>query len=352
MGYVTDSIQFRTESVTPLSHFASVFNHVRDVILSTGMEQVSLGDWPDQVGDVVTGVASDNDVSLDDITAERGYNQVGSWVFKHPSIDMYVRMEFGLLADYISPHTVRLPRFLFTCGQAINIGESEFSGSYVHTTPMRDWYTGNSSTPTANAWGVSRHPADMFILRSYCGPSGFWIYADGGIIPTSSTSLSNPLSKMSLLCAVFLMSNDPAYRVSLDSVKQTGSASSTGPGTGVRPLGSTAVGAIPHTYYSGTWREQLPGSLGLLDAPHILSTDKGIRVAQCQLYGAGAPIPLPLAMVQASFEEVPFRLDLDGSGERTWLPVPAYQAAQFFVDVAPPANYQNHCIYALPASDD
>lgn len=353
MGYVTDSIQFRTGNNTPLSHFASLFNHVRDVILSTGMEQVSLEDWPDQMGDVITGPQTgNNDVSLDyGLTLSVGYNRVGSWVFKHPEMDMYINMEVGLIGANASPLTARLARFLFTCGQELDIGNSGFIGSTVQSDPMQVWYTGSTTSAVSSAFGLERHPADIYILRAYCGPSGFWIYADGGALPTSAP-MQNPLPKLSMLCAAFLVPNDPSYRVSLGPALQFLNVAGSSSGIGIRPLGTTAVGVIPSTYFAGTWREQIPGGLGVLDASHILSTDKGIRVAQAQIYGAGAPVPLPLAMVQASFEEVPFRLDLDGSGERTWVPVPAYQAVQFVMDAAPPANLQYHCIYALPASDD
>lgn len=354
MGYVTDSIQFRTGYETPLSHFASVFNYVRDVILATGMEQVSLEDWPDQMGDVITGVATGNDVSLDDLDISAGYNRVGSWVFKHPELDMYVNMEVGLIAQTVVPHIVRLPRFLFTCGQELDIGNSGFIGSTVQSIPVRVWYASTNVSNNATAYSLERHPANDYILRAYCGSAGFWIYADGGTFP-STTGLTHALPglpRLSMLCATFLVTSGSSYRVSLGSVNQVVGSSGTLAGIGIGSIGPDVVGVVPSTYFAGTWREQIPGGLGTLDAPQILSTDKGIRVAQCQLYGAGAPIPLPLAMVQASFEEVPFRLDLDGSGERTWIPVPAYQAVQFFVDAAPPANLQNHCIYALPASDD
>lgn len=348
MAFVTDTIQFLSGPSTAPSLFATNANKVRDLILASGMVQVSQSDWPGQMGDVVTGTATGQDVSLDDITFTSGNNVVGFWVFKHPTLALYTKLTYSLLSQNQTTPVPNVPRFYFEHGHDINVGAGEFFGSVVVNPGLRTWHV---SRLTDSAY----FPAATFSMYAYCGESGFWIYSDGGVIPydNSGSNYMRPHPKyLSLLAAVALCStDDPARWISV-AQPITGAGSTIGCQINYDP--SRPLGSATFANRSGVWVNGLPGDFGDLVNPNNPMTDIGMRVAQAHLYGAGAPLALPLGMIQATVTEgTIIRLDLDGSGERDFLPATALHPVRYRGEDVPLEQFPTgHAFYLLPASDN
>lgn len=357
MGYVTDSIQFRTAFTTPLEVFATGFNKIRDNIVASGMQQVSLEDWPDQVGSFVTGTASGNDYSLDDLVPTKGWNALPVWVFKHPTLKMYVKVEPVLIAGYYD-NIIRIPSCIFYASDSIDPGQSKFSGSEFGFIMPAAIATSSTGTYNSAIWSTSSYPTNTYLLRTYCGDSGFWITSNGGqrwVESNSSDLAAYVYPEMPLIAFALLVDDSKTSWAMLSTPNHSVVTNNNAPAAG--PMITAQLYEVSHgvrlaVFLEDTWRAVSPGDLGTLDCPTALTTDRGVRVAQAQIYGAGKPKPLPLGIVQATLPDTVIRLDLDGSGERDWMPSPYLQHVILTSNAPAPLFHTQHCIYALPVSDD
>lgn len=282
MATIQSNIRMRDGAGNSAESLVETFNTMHNLIIQSGMVQVSDSDFLGQAKTFST--ASGNGLTqVVKNTTSGTETKVGYKVYKHPTLSLYFRIWF---VDFNQSQQANssFARFKYQLSTALDgIGgfvpaktSKEFFTNEVYTT------TSTSSSLTIN---LSYYPATYEKVTVSCGNDHFWIGRDGGIdTDQGSVSYYKLPYKIDINSfGIFASAQDPTV-FCLVYAQETGTTLS-----GSKPVGTTTTTESMSACLrymlcnNGAWSLLDNGAAGQLDHPRVTNTVDGVRVAQAKL---------------------------------------------------------------------
>lgn len=279
MASIQGSLRMRDGAGNTLSNLIETFNTMHDMIIQSGMIQVSDSDFTGQsklysadIGPGLTQVVK-NAVSTSEI--DNGYK-----VYKHPKLSLYFKISFIDFNQGTSTSS-SFAVFRYQFATELNgAGEFNTAKSSIDFKPV-DMYKATSSS---YMFLTSTFPATYEKTTVSCGDDHFWISRDKGIEATNASSsyYSLPERMDYISVGVFASDKDPSilclvqpqYTYNISGSKFTGATTTNQ---------SDQASLRYMLCNKGTWSILDSGAAGQLDNPRVSNTIDGVRVAQAKL---------------------------------------------------------------------
>lgn len=280
MGTVTANVRVRDGAGNSAACLVETFNAWHNMIVQSGMIQLSESDYSGQAG-----VFSENAGSgLTQVVkhTERGVDKkVGYKVYKHPTLSLYFKIWF-IDFNQTLPESSSFARFKCQFSTSLN-----GSGGFVATKTSNEFYPtdifSTNSTSSSYTINLQYFPAVFEKMTVSCGPDHFWIARDSGIETFQHSSYYTlPLRIDIYSVGVFTSLQDPdvlclAYQQDASTLS---SSRPVGPGSS----GESRYSCLRYMLCNkGDWSLLDNGAAGQLDHPRVTNTVDGVRVAQAKL---------------------------------------------------------------------
>lgn len=279
MATVQGDLRMREGAANTLSNLIETFNTMHDMIIQSGMVQVSDSDFTGQsklysadigsgLTQVVKNIANTSEV-------DNGYK-----VYKHPKLSLYFKISF-IDFNQSSASASSFAAFRYQFATELNgAGGFNTAKSSINFKPI-DIYQSTSNSYTVM---TSTFPTTYEKTTVSCGDDHFWISRDKGIEGTFSVSsyYSTPERMDYISVGIFTSDKDPSilclvrpqYAYNIANYKLTGSTATNE---------SEQASLRYMLCNNGAWSILDSGAAGQLDNPRVTSTIDGVRVAQGKL---------------------------------------------------------------------
>lgn len=279
MATIQGSLRMRDSSTNSVGNLVATFNAMHDMIIQSGMIQVSDSDFTGQskLYSENTGAGLTQVIKNGSSTSEtnNGYK-----VYKHPTLSLYFKIsfiDFNQSTASASSFAVFQYQFATELNGAGGFSPNKSSISFrpidIHQA------TSNSYTLTTNVF-----PSTYEKTTVSCGDDHFWISRDKGIEGTVSNSsyYSLPERMDYISVGVFTSDKDPTilclvrpqYTYTVSNYKLTGASTTN----------ESEQASLRYMLCNkGAWSILDNGAAGQLDNPRVTSTIDGVRVAQGKL---------------------------------------------------------------------
>jgi len=279
MATVQGDLRMRDSAGNTLSNLIEVFNTMHDMIIQSGMVQVSDSDFTGQsklysadTGSGLTQVIK-NTVSTSEI--DNGYK-----VYKHPVLSLYFKISF-IDFNQATASTASFAAFRYQFATELNgAGGFNAAKSSIDFKPL-DIY---QSTSNAYVITTSTFPATYEKTTVSCGDDHFWISRDKGVEGTFSASSNYSLAERMDYISVGIFTSDkdpsilclvrPQYAYNVANNKFTGA-------TTTNESGQASLRYM--LCNKGAWSILDSGAAGQIDNPRVSNTIDGVRVVQAKL---------------------------------------------------------------------
>lgn len=280
MATVQGSLRMRSGAGNTLSNLIETFNTMHDMIIQSGMVQVSDSDFAGQsklysadTGPGLTQVVKNTSSNSD---TDNGYK-----VYKHPKLSLYFKISFiDFNQSTASASSFAVFKYQFAT-ELNGAGEFNTAKSSINFVPfsIQQSSSGKSYTVTTNTF-----PATFEKTTVSCGDDYFWISRDKGIEGLVSNNSYYSLAERADYISVGIFASDkdpsilclvrPQYAYSVTDNKMTGA----------RAANESEQASLRYMLCNnGAWSILDNGAAGQLDNPRVTSTIDGVRVAQGKL---------------------------------------------------------------------
>lgn len=280
MSTVTANVRVRDGSGNSAACLVETFNAWHNMVIQSGMVQVSASDFAGQAGTFSeTSGAGLTQVVKNTVSGTE--TKVGYKVYKHPTLSLYFRMWF---VDFNQSSATSSSFARFKCQFSTSLNGS---GGFVAAKTSNEFYPtdiySTSSTSSSYTINLQYFPAVFEKMTVSCGPDHFWIARDSGIETYAQSSYYTlPLRIDIYSVGVFTSLQDPdvlclAYQQDASTLSSS------------RPVGFSATGEAQYSCLrymlcnKGVWTILDAGAAGQLDHPRVTNTVDGVRVAQAKL---------------------------------------------------------------------
>ena len=279
MATVQGDLRMREGAGNTLSNLIETFNTMHNMIIQSGMVQVSDSDFTGQsklysadtgpgLTQVVKNVFSTSEV-------DNGYK-----VYKHPVLSLYFKISF-IDFNQSAASVSSFAAFRYQFATELNgAGGFNTAKSSINFMPL-DIYQSTSGSYTLT---VASFPTTYEKTTVSCGDDHFWISRDKGIEGTVSNGSYYSLAERVDYISVGIFASDkdpsilclvrPQYAYNVTNYKITGATA------------SSESGQASLRYMlcnKGAWSILDNGAAGQLDNPRVTNTIDGVRVAQAKL---------------------------------------------------------------------
>lgn len=280
MSTVTNNVRVRDDAGNSAACLVETFNAWHNMIIQSGMVQVSESDYSGQAGVFSEGAGP----GLTQVVknAESGTDaKVGYKVYKHPTLSLYFKIWF---IDFNQTQATLSSFARFKCQFSTSLNGS---GGFVAAKTSNEFYPTDiyCSTSTASSGRIDFRyfPATFENMTVSCGPDHFWIARDSGMETTFiATYHTLPLRIDIYSVGIFTSLQDPdvlclAYQQDASTLSDS------------KPAGPSAAGGSQYSCLrymlcnKGAWTILDAGAAGQLDHPRVTNTVDGVRVAQAKL---------------------------------------------------------------------
>ena len=279
MASIQGNLRMREGEGNTLSNLIETFNTMHNMIVQSGMVQVSDSDFTGQsklysadtgtgLTQVVKNIANTSEVN-------NGYK-----VYKHPVLSLYFKIsfiDFNQSTAAASSFAAFKYQFATELNGAGGFNAAKTSIDFMPLDIIK-------STSGASTITVASFPTTYEKTTVSCGDDYFWISRDKGIEGTFNTSSYYSLAERVDYISVGIFASDkdpsilclvrPQYAYEVLNYKLIGAAA------------ATASGQASLRYMlcnNGAWSILDNGAAGQLDNPRVTNTIDGVRVAQGKL---------------------------------------------------------------------
>jgi hypothetical protein len=273
MGVAIGTIRIRGSAANTAAALCGTFNALDALILETGMLPVSEDDVSGQSGTFVTGTPEAGETLVTKSTTV-GDVLCGTKVYKHPTLDVYLRVNF-----YDSGNaSYRFAKVGYVVGTQVAGGDLLLSKRTGAIWPLDT--SGDAYSSVTAAWSTTVFPATYTPIKLSCGADHFWI-GDAGVALSNpaATVVQRPFSSPSFGLGIFAALSDPGKLLVTVAGELTNAT------TGISSPTGLATGPVAQRYwaYDGVWTARAPGAAGALMDAAYPSADAGVRVASAKL---------------------------------------------------------------------
>jgi hypothetical protein len=306
VGTVTNSIRIRDSATNSTAALCETFNTLDALILATGMLRVSDADVAGQSGTFVTGTPGDGETQIT-LSTTTGETLCGTKVYKHPSLDVYLRVSFY---DVGYTTAARFAKVYYYVGTGVADGDlvpSKLSGQ------IEPFDTNNVAYSSVVAsWSTTVIPATYTPIKASCGVDHFWIGDAGAVLfNPAAAGAQRPFSSPHFGLGLFTSLSDPS-KLLITAAGELATAAA-----GVSSPTNLATGPVAQRYwsYDGAWVTRTPGAAGALADAAYPSVDAGVRVAPAKLVLGGEMCTFNFGFIAASTVSDLQELTVDLVGE-------------------------------------
>lgn len=279
MATVQGSLRMRQGAGNTLSNLIETFNTMHDMIIQSGMVQVSDSDFTGQSklysADIGTGLTQVEKNTVSTTEVNNGYK-----VYKHPKLSLYFRISF-IDFNQGTYNGSSFAAFAYQFATELNgVGGFNAAKSSINFKPVDIYKSSSSSYMLTTPY----FPATFENTTVSCGDDHFWISRDKGIeaLNTSSSYHSLPERLDYISVGVFTSDKDPSV-LCLVRPQNSNNAMSNRL-TGINVGTESAQASLRYMLYNnGAWSILDSGAAGQLDNPRVTNTIDGVRVAQGKL---------------------------------------------------------------------
>lgn len=285
MSSIQKSISVRDADFTSIASLVSFFNEMSDSITQSGMIQVADDEYAGQ-----SKIFSDVDgVGFTKVTRVNvlGANILGYKVYKHPTLKLYVRVNF---IDFIArPSLAAFATLTYQFSTKLLSGSFDSTKSSLVITPVTLKQTGSSEGATLS--GVLPTLPKTIVVS--CGPNYFWISRESGIkVRRNQAGAGNfPVVSVDPL-SIGIFSSEKNNDIFCVVIPQPVNASQQNDiGVVGMSTSDTSANSLMGIRYmvcaNDAWSIRENCAAGFLLDPSITSNLSGIRVAQAELIVQG-----------------------------------------------------------------
>lgn len=279
MASIQGDLRMREGAGNTLSNLIETFNTMHNMIVQSGMVQVSDSDFTGQSKlystDIGTGLTQVIKNTANTSETDNGYK-----VYKHPTLSLYFKISFiDFNQGTASSSSFAVFKYQFAT-ELNGAGGFNTAKSSINFMPL-DIYQSTSSSYTLN---TTVFPTTFEKTTVSCGDDHFWISRDKGIEGLVSNNSYYSLAERADYISVGIFASDkdpsilclvrPQYAYNVMNYKITGAD-------------TTAESGQASLRYmlcnKGAWSILDNGAAGQLDNPRVTSTIDGVRVAQGKL---------------------------------------------------------------------
>ena len=279
MATVQGNLRMRQGAGNTLSNLIETFNTMHDMIIQSGMVQVSDSDFTGQSklysADIGTGLTQVEKNVFSTSEIDNGYK-----VYKHPKLSLYFKISFiDFNQGTAAASSFAAFRYQFAT-ELDGAGGFNAAKSSIDFKPF-DMYKATSSS---YMFTTSTFPTTYEKTTVSCGDDHFWISRDKGVEAnnTSGSYYSLPERMDYISVGVFTSDKDPSilclvrpqYAYNISGSKITGA-------TTTNEDGQASLRYM--LCNKGAWSILDNGAAGQLDNPRVTNTIDGVRVAQGKL---------------------------------------------------------------------
>lgn len=302
MGRYTTTVSFKDDTLVSAERAAEAFNRVAEALLGAGMEQVDDLDYAGQAGLFVDGTPGTGETQVV-IGSTTGRIPAGFKVFKHPTLDLYLKVNFNI-NNYSGSRAF--------ADISYNIGTSIDSGELDDPSDEITYVTGGNTNSTVSAATTDYVSLVVDVTDNAClilSGSNVRVYGN----PVSNSYVTNADGKTSNL-ALYIQSYENSIIAIYHPIFEDSN-----PILIRDDYLSPYPSARLMSKGSSNWKVRIPGSLcGLADVPSIIS-DAGTRVGRARIVIDEKVVDINIALINTSLVDDGDVVTLDiGEGEQTY----------------------------------
>lgn len=272
MGNYTGTVRLRESMPNTAAALVETFNAIDSAIVGCGMIRVSGSDFTGQSGTFVTTSPGSGETQVTLGTTSE-HTLVGYKVYKHPTLSIYLRVEFfdnGYVTTTSRSSSVRY-----------SIGTALTGGGFVTLATQTDIRPQSKFISNGNTCPLTVETANYANLYASCGADHFWIYSRPTIaFSTIIGRASYPHGISSHGIGVFTAAENTAELLVVAPAEiDTADLLYYGLDIAITPFNA----ASRYWTYDGTlWLAGKAGSAGYLLDPYTTSNADGVRIGRAE----------------------------------------------------------------------
>ncbi len=298
MGLVNSNIRLRDSKANTAAALAETFNTLHGLIVASGMTQVSSTDVTGQAGRFVTTApqAGETQVLHDLSTGTTGARLIGYKVYKHPVLQLYIKVNFidyAVTVSATASSQIGYAKITYQLATKLLNGALDASTSSPVLTPMSaDFATGQGD--------VTYFVADYKPINVFCNDKSFWIGKISSVVYTrDANGYANLVNGVNEVGIGVLSSTTDALKLCVILPQSIKTISSTVYGDDII-VSNSPMGVRYFVFNNNTFETRQPCSAGhLIDVGNI-SNANGVRVAKSKLIIGGIEHYFDFGFVNAS----------------------------------------------------
>lgn len=266
MGTFVGTISQRSSEANSIARLVEFSNKITEAFLGCGMVKVPDADFPGQAGTFVVDPAGPGQTQITALASTTGQTVIGYNLFKHPTLSIYVRVEYIDLGFATTTSRAAFIRLVVATGLSEGTLQNPSSTLYPH------------NIFNISSVSLTTLPATYTQLLASCGPDHFWICGKPVLSLVNSNGYATyPYSISSLAFGVFSSDLDgTVVSVILPSPLTTSGSSIFG-----QSLSSGNYAAARYLVTNGSaWTTTQNAALGFLLDPTVQTFSGGVRIGR------------------------------------------------------------------------
>lgn len=266
MGTFVGTISQRSSTPNSIARLVEFSNRITEAFLGCGMVKVPDADFPGQAGTFVVDPAGPGQTQVTALASTTGQTVIGYNLFKHPTLSIYVRVEYIDLGFATATSRAAFIRLAVATGLSEGALQNPSSTLYPH------------NTFNTSSLALSQLPSTYTQLFASCGQDHFWICGKPILSLTENTNYATyPYSISSLAFGVFSSDLDGT----VVSVILPSPLSASGSNIYGQNLNSANYAAARYLVTTGSaWTTTQNAALGFLLDPTVPTFSGGVRIGR------------------------------------------------------------------------